>query len=82
MINKANNENLSLEELKAKRQKMKSTLIGLSIPMTIALIALIYLSTKNNNTALLAVGICSYITLIPSYMALKKVDEEILGREK
>jgi hypothetical protein len=72
--------NLTLEELYARKQKLKGAIIGLGLVMGLALAILIYLATKKGNYGLLAVGLTLFITLTPSVIALNKINEEIKSR--
>jgi hypothetical protein len=71
---------LTLEELQARKNKTKSAIIGLGIVMTIAVATLIYLAIRNKNYALIAVGMGSIISLLPSVIVLKQIEDEIKSR--
>ncbi|MEA5256854.1 hypothetical protein VB264_03595 [Arcicella aquatica] len=72
---------LTLEELQAKQKKAKGAVTGLGIVMAIALVTLIYLATKSENYALLAVAGGSGLTLLPSIIVLKQIETEIKARK-
>lgn len=71
---------LTLEELQEKEKKMKGAVIGLGIVMAMACFALFYLAVKNRNYSLITVGIGSSITLLPTFMALNQISNEIKSR--
>jgi CDP-diglyceride synthetase len=71
---------LTLEELIAKQKTLKGAFIGLGIVMLIACIALIYLALKSNNLTLIVIAICCSITLLPSFIALSQINNEIKSR--
>lgn len=82
-MKKADNlEGLSLEELHAKKKKLKSILIGISIPMVIACLTLLYLSIKTKNYALIAVAMGCSITMLPAFAGLGAIDKEIEKRSQ
>lgn len=81
MKEKNNLAELTLEELLIKQKKAKAAVIGLSIVMAVALITLIYLAIKSKNYVLLAVAGGSGLTLLPSFIVLKQIDNEIKSRK-
>ena len=75
-------KNLSVEELHEKKKKLKGMIIGIAIPMALAFIALIYLAVKNKNYALIAVAIGCSITLLPGFIVLNGINNEIKNRSE
>lgn len=73
---------LSLEELIEKKKKLKSIYIGISIPMVLACTALIYFAIKSKNYALIAVAMGCSITLMPAFIEMASVNNEIKKRNK
>jgi hypothetical protein len=71
---------LTLEELYKRKQKLKSAIVGLGLVMGASLAIIIYLVIKNKSYGLLAVGLTTFITLMPSIIALNSVNEEIKSR--
>ncbi len=71
---------LTLDELLIRKRKLKAATIGLGIVMFAAFAILIYLATKNNNFALISVGICSLIGLVPLVVANIELEKEIKSR--
>jgi hypothetical protein len=73
---------LSVEELIEKRRKTKSAWVGISIPMALVCIFLVYLAIKLKNYALIAVGIGSAITLLPGFAIIAEIDKELKKRNE
>lgn len=71
---------LTLEELQSRKNKTKSAIIGLGIVMFVAVATLIYLAISNKNYALIAVGMGSLISLLPSVIVLNQIETEIKSR--
>lgn len=69
------------EELYARKQKLKGAIIGLGLVMGVAVAIILYVVIKKGNYGLLAVGFTSFITLMPSVIALNKINEEIKARQ-
>lgn len=74
--------NLSVEELIEKKKKLKSIYTGLAIPMVIACLALLYLSIKNKNYALIGVAMGCCITLLPGFTVINGINNEIKKRDQ
>lgn len=72
---------LTLEELHARKNKLKGTIIGLGLVMGVAVAIILYVVVvKKGNYGLLAVGLTSFITLMPIVIVLNKINEEIRAR--
>jgi hypothetical protein len=72
--------NLSIEQLLEKKKKLKSMCIGIAIPMVIACLTLLYLAIKTKNYALIAVAMASSITMLPGFISIGAIDNEIKKR--
>ncbi|MFD1258881.1 hypothetical protein ACFQ3S_18885 [Mucilaginibacter terrae] len=59
---------------------MKNTVISIAIPMVIACLTLVYLSVKTKNYALIAVAMGSSITMLPGFVSISAIDNEIKKR--
>ncbi len=73
--------NLTLEELHARKQRLKGTIIGLGLVMGVAVAIILYMVVKKGNYGLLAVGFTSFIALMPGVIALNNINEEIKARK-
>ncbi len=73
-------KNMSLEELTGKRIKLKKTILIIGSLMGIAILFLIYTVIQTKNYAFLAIGIGSSFGLLPGFVQLKNIDNEIKGR--
>ncbi|MBC6697755.1 hypothetical protein [Hymenobacter sp. BT190] len=71
---------LTLEELRARKNKLKGTIIGLGLVMGVAVAIILYVVVKKGNYGLLVVGLTSFITLMPSVIALNNINDEIRAR--
>lgn len=71
---------LSIDELLEKKKKLKGIIIGIAIPMVIACLTLVYLSVKTKNYALIAVAMGSSITMLPGFVSMSAINNEIKKR--
>lgn len=71
---------LTLAELKTKKKGIQSATIGLGIVMLISFFVLLYLAITSKKPALMAIGGCFSITLLPVLISLKQINEEIKKR--
>ncbi|MCQ9636259.1 hypothetical protein MP478_22105 [Chryseobacterium sp. WG14] len=71
---------LSLEELQTKRKILQNITIGFGIVILIAFAILLFLSVKSKNPVLIAAGVGSLITLLPSFINLGQINNEIKSR--
>lgn len=72
---------LSLEELQAKQANAKKVVTGLGIVMLAVNLLLLVMIFVTKLYALLAVVIGSMTTLLPSFINLKQINEEIKSRQ-
>ena len=72
---------LSIEQLQAKKKTLKNAAIGMGIVMLIACSVLFYLSIKSKNFALITVAIACLLTLLPSFIGISQIKAEIKSRD-
>ena len=72
---------LTVDELYARKQKLRGALTGLGIVMLVALAVLGYAVGKSQSYSLLAVTPAMFLGLLPAILALNKVNEEIKARK-
>lgn len=73
-------KNMSVQELTQKRTKLKKTILIIGSIMGIAILFLIYTVIETKNYAFLAMGIGASFGLLPGFIQLKNIDNEIKGR--
>ena len=72
---------LTLKELQTKQKQLNGAAIGLSIVMVIALIILVGLIIKKENYTLLTFVFLIPVTLLPSFINLSQLNNEIKSRD-
>lgn len=72
---------LSLEQLQSKKKTILTATIGLGIVIIIACFFLFYVAITSKNFALIAVGIGSLMTLMPSFISIGQINAEIKSRK-
>jgi len=75
-------KNLSIDELTEKKRKLKGMLLGIAIPMILACFALFYTAIKTKNYALIAVASGCSITLLPAFVSITAIENEIKKRSQ
>lgn len=71
---------LSMDELIKKRATLRSVLIGSCISMALLIGILIYLAIIKDQYVLLVGAICLPLTIMPSLIARKNINNEIAER--
>lgn len=72
---------LSIEELESKKKTILNATIGIGCVMLIACCALFYFAITSKNFALIAVAIGSSMTLMPSFISIGQINNEIKSRK-
>lgn len=72
---------LSIEELESKKKTILGASIGIGIIMIIACCVLFYFAISSKSFALIAVGMGSLTTLIPSFISINQINTEIKSRK-
>jgi uncharacterized membrane protein YqhA len=80
MKQKNKNAELSIEELVMKKKKLRGVIIGIGMVIIFACALLIYLAIIKKNIALVVVAISCAVALLPSFLGLNQIDEEIKSR--
>lgn len=74
-------EGLSLEELQSKQMNARKVMIVLAIVMTVVNLLLVFMIFKTKLYSLFAVVVSSMMTLLPSFINLAQLHEEIKSRQ-
>ncbi|WP_159474077.1 hypothetical protein [Chryseobacterium sp. 18068] len=72
---------LSIEELESKKKTILNATIGIGSVMLIACCAIFYFAITSKNFALIAVAIGSSMTLMPSFISIGQINNEIKSRK-
>ncbi|NBA85526.1 hypothetical protein GVN16_07130 [Emticicia sp. CRIBPO] len=73
-------KSMSVQELTEKKTKLKKTILIIGSLMGIAILFLIYTVIETKNYVFLAIGIGASFSLLPGFIQLKNIDNEIKGR--
>lgn len=81
MKTKRNLSEYSIEELKSKKKVCLSVLISFGTLLFLATIFLTYSAIRTENYAFLAIGSGSFVLIIPLFIQLSQLNQEIKSRE-
>lgn len=71
---------MNMDQLQAAKKKSRTVLSVLGVLMVVLSAALVYYAVKSESTALLAIPICMFITLLPIGARLSRINVEIKKR--
>jgi len=72
---------LSLEELESKKKMILNATIEFGFVIFIACCSLFYFEITSKNFALIAVAICSFMSLMTSFINIRQLNVEIKSRK-
>ncbi|WP_345953245.1 hypothetical protein [Mucilaginibacter sp. PAMB04168] len=73
---------LTITELSERKKKLTTVYITLGIFMALAVVYLIYVAVTTKNYAFIAVGLGCSITLLPGFVSLTEINNEIKKRNQ